>query len=582
MIFQARPLSQAVFDQALNLGATGLQARLLAGRLPDRAAEHLDAVFEPGLKHLAPPSKLIDSDKALTRLADAIESGQSIGILTDYDVDGITSHLVLLTAFRDHFGVAPERISSWIGHRIHDGYGISQGLVDRILQSDSLPDVIITADCGSSDEPRIAQLAAAGIDVIVGDHHAIPSDGIPPSAFAVVNPTRSDCGYPDPSIAGVMVSWLLMSGLRAALIERSVLPESAPKLIDCLDAVALGTVADCVDLGGSAINRAVVRAGLAQMNRLARPAWRSVIRALGEDAAPLDAGTLAFQVGPRINARGRIDDPMVALHWILSADDYEADRHLQVLSRDNESRKSIERTMVQSCLPKALAQRDTGRFVAVVADDNGHPGVQGIVASRLTERSGLPSVVMAPAQDPEHYVGSMRSVPGVHARQALQDCESWLTRFGGHAGAAGLTLPRAHLAEFAHALHVAVANQVESAPEPIRWHDGALDPDQLGPEIMEELDALEPWGRGFETPKFIAKFEILAVRVVGKEPVHLSLEVASAHKTFKTVWFRALSEPGAQWPIAVGEHVSLLYSPVVETFRGQTRFVPRIEALVPA
>lgn len=581
-MFEARPLSQAVFDQALNLGATGLQARILAGRLSDSDAQHLEGVFEPGLKHLAPPSLLIDSEPALARLADAIQAGQSIGILTDYDVDGITSHLVLLTALRDHFSVPANRISSWIGHRIHDGYGISQGLVDRILESSQRPDVIITADCGSSDEPRIAQLSQAGIDVIVGDHHAIPSEGIPASAFAVVNPTREDCSYPDASIAGVMVSWLLMSGLRRQLIERGVLPASAPKLTDCLDAVALGTVADCVDLGGSAINRAVVRAGLSQMNRLQRPAWRSIARTLGEDAVPLDAETLAFQVGPRINARGRIDDPMVALHWILSSQDSDADRHLQVLTRDNEERKAIERRMVQACLPKALAQRDTGRFVVVVADDEGHPGVQGIVASRLTERTGLPSIVLAPAKDPDHYVGSMRSVPGVHARQALQDCAELLTRFGGHSGAAGLTLPKASLADFANGLHQAVAAQVEQAPSIIRWHDGALDPERLGPELMTELAVLQPWGRGFETPKFVAKFEILAVRVVGKEPVHLSLEVASAHKSFKTVWFRALSEPGATLPVAVGDHVSLLYSPVVETFRGQTRYVPRIEALIPA
>ncbi len=580
MLYQARSQSQAVFDQALNLGATGLQARLLAGRLTEQSVESLDGILNPHLKHLVAPDQLIDCDRAVARLAQAIKDQERIGILTDYDVDGVTSHLVLMSALRDHFGVAAELLSSWIGHRIHDGYGISQNLVDRILSAPVRPQVVITADCGSSDQVRIQQLAEAGIDVIVGDHHAIPTEGIPQAAFAVVNPTRPDCSYPDKAIAGVMVSWLIMSALRGHLIAQGRLPANAPKLVDCLDAVALGTVADCVDLGGSAINRAIVRAGLGQINQMARPAWRSMARVLGADHAVFDAGTLGFQVGPRINARGRIDDPMAALHWIMATTDAQADQHLTVLSADNEERKAIERGMVQSCMPKALAQRDTHRFVAVVADDSGHPGVQGIVASRITERTGLPSVVLAPAQTPGDYVGSMRSVAGVHAREALQQCSEWLTRFGGHSGAAGLSLPKAHLTEFAHALHNAVASQVDQAPQPIKWHDGYLDPDRLGPELMGEIGQLEPFGRGFESAKFVASFDVVSAKVVGKDPVHLSLELACSARQFRTVWFRALTEPGAPWPVAVGQHVELLWTPVIETFRGQTRYVPRIEGLV--
>ena len=576
---QARAQRRDVFDQALALGATGLQARLLAGRLAESAIANLDGILNPHLRHLASPDQLADIQPALDRLVQAIQGDESIGILTDYDVDGVTSHLVILSAFRDHFQVPAARLSSWIGHRIHDGYGISQNLVDRLLAEPSPPAVVITADCGSSDQERIAQLAAAGIDVIVGDHHALPPDGIPTSALAVINPTRPDCSYPDASIAGVMVSWLIMSALRNRLIEVGHLPGDAPKLVDSLDVVALGTVADCVDLGGSAINRAVVNAGLQQMNRQQRAAWRSAARVLGQDALPFNAETLGFQLGPRINARGRIDDPMAALWWILATQDQDADRYLSTLSADNDERKQIERAMVQSCMPKALAQKETGRYVVVVADDQGHPGVQGIVASRITERTGLPSVVLAPAQDPSHYVGSMRSVPGVHAKQALEACQTLLVRFGGHAGAAGLTLERGQLAEFAHALHRAVSGQIDYAPEPVRWHDGYLDPAFLGPELIEEIDALAPFGRGFERPRFEADFDIVQGKVVGKEPVHLSLVVAAGDKQFRTIWFRALTEPGSDWPVQVGDRVRLIWTPTVETFRGQTRYAPRIEGL---
>ena len=580
MAFVARSQSRAVFDRALSLGASGIQARILAGRLTDSAAETLEGLFTPHLKHLVSPNRLADIQTAVERLADAVMHGERIGILTDYDVDGVTSHLVLLTALRDHFGVDHSQLDSFIGHRIHDGYGISENLVERILNQPERPAVIITADCGSSDQPRIKLLAEAGIDVIVGDHHAIPSEGIPSSALAVVNPTRADCDYPDSSIAGVMVSWLIMSALRAKLIDLKHLPSEAPKLVDCLDAVALGTVADCVDLAGSAINRAVVNAGLGQMNQLRRAAWRSMARELGDDALPMDSQTLGFQVGPRINARGRIDDPMAALHWITAAYDSTADRYLQILSADNQARKDIERAMVSRCLPKALAQKNTQRFCVVVADDEGHPGVQGIVASRLTERTGLPSVVLAPAQNPEHYVGSMRSVPSVHARQALERCSEQLIRFGGHAGAAGLTLEKAALTHFAHDLHRAICEQVKQAPEPIREHDGELDPELIGPELMSEIQALEPYGRGFDRPRFEADFEVISARVVGQEPVHLSLVVRAGIQEFKTVWFRALSEPGADWPVQVGDRARLVWSPVLETFRGQTRYVPRIEGRV--
>ena len=576
---QARSQCRDVFDQALALGATGLQARLLAGRLNEASVSNLEGVLAPSLKHLVSPDRLADIQPAVLRLATAIQTQQHIGILTDYDVDGVTSHLVLLTALRDHFGVPDTRLSSWIGHRIHDGYGISQNLVDRILAAEDRPSVVITADCGSSDEPRIAQLAAAGIDVIVGDHHALPPVGIPSSAHAVINPTRPDCNYPDVSIAGVMVSWLIMSALRNHLVGQGYLTSDAPKLTDSLDVVALGTVADCVDLGGSAINRALVTAGLAQINRLQRPAWRSAQRLLGADAMPFDAETLAFQLGPRINARGRIDDPMAALHWIMAETDDRADQTLRVLSADNEARKQIERTMVNACMPKAIAQRDAGRFVAVVADDQGHPGVQGIVASRTTERTGLPSVVLAPAQDPNHYVGSMRSVPSVHAKRALEACQQHLVRYGGHAGAAGLTLARDRLSEFAHSLNAAIALQREKPSQPVRWHDGYLDPDLLGPDLMDEINVLQPFGRGFESPSFEADFEVLQAKVVGQDPVHLSLVVAASKKEFRTIWFRALPEAGAQWPVSVGQQATFIWTPKVETFRGQTRYVPRIEGL---
>jgi len=252
IIPRTAPVAAAELMQRLSLSP--VQARIVANRMAGLQWE-VDDLVGASLKHIASPQQLKDSDIAVERIARAIKDGETIGLLTDYDVDGITSHAILYFALNEHFNFPRQNIQHLIGHRIDDGYGISQGLTDRILAMESPPQLIITADCGSSDETQIVQLKALGIDVIVTDHHAIPQEGIPVSALATINPTREDCAYPDSTIAGCMVSWLLMSYLRAKLIADQVLAPSAPKLSGLLDFVSLGTVADAVSLS-SPINRA--------------------------------------------------------------------------------------------------------------------------------------------------------------------------------------------------------------------------------------------------------------------------------------------------------------------------------------
>jgi len=255
----SRTLDSAVFAEARARGLSPVLARIVAGRVG--ADTDLDVILEPRLANIPPPHHLIDMDQAVDRLVTAISGGEHIGILTDYDADGLTSHAVLSEALQ-RFSVAPARISHWIGHRLEEGYGISPLLVDRMLDAEVRPTLVISADCGSSDEEQIARLKDAGIDVVVTDHHQVAASGPPPSAYAVVNPNRADCTYPDKAIAGCMVSWLVMSALRGRLQEHGVLTAQTQKLGDLLDYVALGTVADCVSLGASEINRSVVRAGL--------------------------------------------------------------------------------------------------------------------------------------------------------------------------------------------------------------------------------------------------------------------------------------------------------------------------------
>ncbi|WP_046078400.1 DHH family phosphoesterase [Halomonas sp. HG01] len=579
-----RPRDEALEARALAEGLTPLQARVLAGRLSGHAGE-LAPLVSPSLRHLAHPERLKDARPAAERIAQAVVEGEHIGILTDYDVDGITSHVVIRRTLNELFGVPEDRLHSLIGHRIHDGYGISLPLVERTLKLSPRPSLVITADCGSSDEPRIARLKAAGIDVVVSDHHALPVEGPPASAFATVNPTRDDCDYPDPTIAGCMVAWLTMSLARSVLIEWGVLAAATPKLSPWLSYVALGTVADCVSLGGSAANRAVVTQGLALINRMEAACWRTMAERLGADSVPFDAETLAFQMGPRINARSRLDDPYAALHFMLAADDATAARHLETLDQDNQSRKAIEADMAEQARALARPQLADDAPALVVYLEDGHPGVQGIVASRLVQAFGRPTLVLTPAAQAGMLTGSGRSIEALHLRDALQRtfelAPEALPRFGGHRGAAGVGVPVESLEAFRTAFLQAVREQLgDTELFPRVFTDGELAPAQLSLATLDELEALGPYGREFDPPLFEGEFLVESLRPVGAEGNHLMMELSAGPVSTRAIWFRALT-PGEVPAFGVGDRLHCAYKLNRNRWRGRESLQLMVEHAAP-
>ena len=581
---EPRPLDEAVYLRAQSEGLSELQARLLASRLPGYTGE-LAPLVSPSLRYLVHPEQLADGRRAAERIAQAVSEGESIGILTDYDVDGITSHVVIRRTLVELFGVPEHKLHSLIGHRIHDGYGISLPLVERTLSLKPLPTLVITADCGSSDEPRIARLKAAGIDVVVSDHHALPLEGPPPSAYACVNPTRSDCAYPDKTIAGFMVAWLLMSLARGVLVEWGALPEATPKLSPWLSYVALGTVADCVSLGGSPANRAVVSYGLTLINRMDAACWRAMAVRLGADSVPFNAETLAFQMGPRINARSRLDDPYAALHFMLAESDGVANRQLEVLDQDNQSRKAIEADMAEEARALAVPALEANEPAVVVLLEDGHPGVQGIVASRLVQAYGRPAVVLTRAAAPNMLTGSGRSIEGLHLRDALQRtfelAPEALPRFGGHSGAAGVGVPREQLAAFKAAFLQAVGEQLGDTPlYPRLWTDGELSTAQLSLTTLVEIETLGPYGREFDPPLFEGRFIVEALRPVGAEGSHLMMELSMGAVTSKAIWFRALT-PGELPSFSVGDTLHCAYKLNRNRWRGRESLQLMVEHASP-
>lgn len=575
-----RPRDAALYARAQREGLSELQARVLAGRLAGYQGE-LAPLVSPSLRHLAHPERLADGRRAAERIAQAVVDGEHIGILTDYDVDGITSHVVIRRTLHELFGVPEAKLHSLIGHRIHDGYGISLPLVERTLALKPRPSLVITADCGSSDEPRIARLVAEGIEVVVSDHHALPVEGPPPSAHAVVNPTRDDCDYPDPTIAGCMVAWLTMSLTRSVLIEWGVLGRETPKLSPWLSYVALGTVADCVSLGGSPANRAVVTHGLTLINRMEAACWRAMAQRLGADSVPFDAETLGFQMGPRINARSRLDDPYAALHFMLAADDATAVRHLETLDQDNQSRKAIEADMAEEARALALPALTADEPAIVVYLESGHAGVQGIVASRLVQAYGRPAMVLTPAAAPGMLTGSGRSIEGLHLRDALQRtfelAPEALPRFGGHRGAAGVGVPVEQLDAFKAAFLQAVAEQLGGAElYPRILTDGDLAPEQLSLATLEELQALGPYGREFDPPLFQGEFIVERLRPVGADGNHLMLELSLGAVIHRAIWFRALT-PGEMPAFGVGDRLRCAYKLNRNRWRGRENLQLMVE-----
>ncbi len=572
-----RTMSTDIGELAKNLSLSPLQARIVANRL-DRDEQQLQGIVHSSLKNIAPPSLLKDSDKAVRRIAQAIEKKEIIGLLTDYDVDGITSHAILLHALRDFFAFPEEKLQHLIGHRIEDGYGVSRGLVERILSNEQIPDLIITADCGSSDEIQIQRLKEQGIDVIVTDHHAIPQEGIPASALATVNPTRTDCSYPDDTIAGCMVSWLLMSHLRSELIAQGKLQQNAPKLSALLDLVSLGTVADAVSLS-SPVNRAVVNSGLRVMNQLQRPCWQAVKQLLERDFQIFSAEDLGFQIGPRINARSRMSDPYKALHFLCAASVHKAKHYLNDLDQDNQVRKETEKSMLEIAYKLAQQQLHTLSWCLVIYHEDFHAGVQGIVASRLMEKFGRPVIVLSPTNDAGTLTGSARTIAIIHIRRALEqvanETSGMVLSFGGHKGAAGLKLNSQQLDEFSRLFDKAIAeqlleNQISSGEQlkPQIFSDGELEEEELSFQTISELRLLEPYGREFEAPVFEGDFLVQNIRIIGADGIHLMLQLATDSHSFRAVWFRALENKGDRIPFVEGEQLHVVYQLKENYYRG--------------
>jgi len=450
------------------------------------------------LSDIPDPALLTDAEKAAERIALAVRRGERIALVGDYDVDGVTATALTTLFFRQ----IPYPLEVVIPNRFTDGYGVSPGVLERLDA-----DVVVTVDNGINAFAAAEACAARGIDLIITDHHT-PSEALP-QAFAVVDPRRADDHYPFPDICGAQVAWLLM-GLVKKRLGLSI------DMGQFLELLALAVIADVMPLVG--INRAIVQAGLQQMERSRRPA--SVIIREALDRARVSAEDIGFQVAPRLNAAGRLEDARIALAFLTAEDTATAYRQFELLTQLNTLRKAIEAEATE----EALAFVHETDKVIVAVHEGWHEGVVGIVAARLVQRFEKPAVVLS--IEGGRAKGSARSLGRVNIYELIATQRPLLEKFGGHAMAAGLSLPVADLEAFRAGINAAAAQLHPEDFLPEEPLMGRLEPTCVDFELLELLERFEPYGEGNPRPRFLAReAEVLAVRYLGSEGDHTKVSL---------------------------------------------------------
>jgi single-stranded-DNA-specific exonuclease len=551
---------------AQEAGISPLQARLLVNRGISEP-EAARAFLSPLLSGMHDPSLLRDLREAGAIILRAVDAGRPVVIYGDYDADGLCAS-ALLNHFFASIGIP---VSCYIPHRIREGYGLNKEAVRKIAGRG--PGCLVTVDCGSTAREEIALAQGLGMDVVVTDHHQVPSGFRP--ACPVVNPQRPDCPFPFKDLAGVGVAFFLAVALRRALRERGAFSGGRePDLRGYLDLVALGTVADRMPLLDQ--NRIFVTHGLAALSRTSWEGLRA-LKAASELSAPeLTAHDLAFRMAPRLNAPGRVAGAEPALEMLLATDPGVALRCALTVNRANQERQDLERRVLEAAEAQlARGQEAQGRKILFLVGQDWHPGVLGIVASRLVDRYHRPAFVCT-AEDGK-VLGSARSIDGFHVHRALHAVGHLLERFGGHAHAAGFAFRREHEGALQLDLERQAATHLtEEMLRPGVPVDGELALDDIGTETVEEIARLAPFGEGNPEPLFLARgVEVLESRVIGDG--HLKLRVRQGRRALEAVAFGMADRPAIR-----GSRLDLLFVPEINAWKGLRSLRLRLAHFAPA
>jgi single-stranded-DNA-specific exonuclease len=522
--------------------------------------------IERGLEHLLPFDNLLGLPAAVECLVAAIQTRQNILIVGDFDADGATSTAVAMRALRS-FGVSS--VSYLVPNRFAFGYGLTPELV--AVAKDMAPDLIITVDNGIANHAGVAAAKALGITVVITDHH-LAAETLP-IADAIVNPNQPGDEFGSKNLAGVGVIFYVMLAVRRALkninwFAEQNIPE--PNMSRLLDLVALGTVADVVSLDQN--NRILVHQGLLRIRAgLAAPGITAILECSGRQPQRLQATDLGFAIAPRLNAAGRLEDMSLGIDCLLSDDMAQAREIAEILNNLNGERRTIEQDMQEQAF-RILKKIQTGAesFPQGIClfDHDWHQGVIGIVAGRVKDKFNRPVIAFAKSTAFE-LKGSARSINGLHIRDVLADVDrlhpGLINKYGGHAMAAGLTLPLAAYADFAAAFDDVVTKKLSQLNlQNILFSDGELLPLELSIATARILREGGPWGQSFPEPIFDGMFRILQQRLVGQKHLKLTLQVAD-----QTIDAIAFNIDIKEWPNYRCEEINIAYRLDINEYRGK-------------
>lgn len=560
-------------------GRGSLVERVLASRgITDPAVSA--SFLNPSLLHLHDPSLMVDLDRGAERILRAAASGEPIAIYGDYDVDGVTATTILYHTLKT---IAPESdVRTYIPHRLEEGYGLNTSAIEQLGAEGAR--VIISVDCGiTALEPALAA-KRAGIDLIITDHHSPPAEeaGLP-EAFAVVHPRRPGAGYPYGELSGAGVAYKLAWRLASMHCGTArVSPALRTLLLEMLAFAALGAIADVVPLTGE--NRVLTSFGLARIKGSSNPGLRALIEASRLAGEKIDTEQVGFSLAPRLNACGRMGHAREAVELFTTATGDRAMEIAKNLTKLNDVRRATERKITEQAMKMAEAAGMTrpDRRAIVLAHEDWHPGVVGIVCSRLVDRFGRPTILL---QRKEGICGgSGRSIEGFSLHGALEQCARHLSSFGGHDMAAGMKLDPANLEAFAAAfIEVANAGITEEQLTPSLSVDCDAMLEELTPEAVRDLERLAPFGPGNPRPRIRLVDVVLATRPepFGSDASHLSLLIKS---TASRAEARTVRVVGWKWAenrdrLAAGVAIEAVVYPKLNTWNGRTRVEPELADL---
>lgn len=543
------------------------------------------AQLEKAAKGLHSYQQLAGIDPAVELLFEAIEQQKRIIVVGDFDADGATSSALSVLALRM---LGSRNVDYLVPNRFEDGYGLSPEVVDQAIEIGA--EVIMTVDNGVSSISGVQYAKDNNIKVLVTDHH-LPGSELP-NVDAMVNPNLNECGFPSKALAGVGVAFYLMMALCVYMRKRNWFAEQGmaePKLMELIDLVALGTVADVVPLDEN--NRILVHQGLQRIRAgKARPGIQALIEIAKRDARKLVASDFGFALGPRINAAGRLDDMSFGVELLMSDNLHAARRMASELDGLNQTRKDIEEGMKQEamafCERLQISDKAALPYGLALFQRDWHQGVIGILASRIKDKFHRPVIAFADGGEGT-IKGSCRSIQGLHMRDALDRIDTQnpglILKFGGHAMAAGLTIMEKDFERFSKLFDEVVREELgDTALKGIILSDGELTPEEFSMHTAEQIRAGGPWGQAFPDPVFDGEFKVLHQKLVGEK--HLKLMVEPMHKGFGTNIMLdaiAFNVDLRRWPDASVKTVTLAYKLDINEFRGNQSLQLMVDHIEP-